>query len=265
VSSLVRTRPARADDYQVFAQLFPELGIDDALPDQKRFTESIMPDALIAEIDGVAVGYARGRKLDETGHVVHIIVAPSHRQRGVARALMQEIAEDFRRQGLSRWCLNVKPDNQPALALYRGLGMETQYESSVIRFPWSLLEAWQEVLGEFELATPSPESDPAIESSFSMSSGRLESRRKSGDFVLLGIKEEEQWVACAAFSPDHPGAFPFKVKRPELALALLRGLREHATKPNMQIVVEDDPELVAFLLEQNASLYMRILHLEGPL
>lgn len=264
LAAAVRTRPAGPEDYPVFSRLFPELGVDDALPERERFVSEIMPNALIAEIEGEAVGYSSGRALAETGYVIHVIVDPSHRQRGVARTLMQDMADHYRNQGLTRWGLNVKPDNQPALALYRGLGMETQYESHVIRFPWTLVDQWPEASNTLSLVVPAPADDDAIESALSMNSGRLASRRKSS-YVLLGIQEDKRWVGFAAFSPAHPGAFPFKVRSPELAAPLLRALRAHATKAEMQIVAEDAPDLADHLIAAGASLYLRLLHLEGPL
>lgn len=265
MSSSPCTRRAQADDYSVFTRLFPELGIDDPLPDQERFRTSIMADALIAEIDGRPVGYGMCRALADVGHVGHVIVDPAHRRKGVGQALMSEMAERFRGQGLSRWCLNVKPSNEPALSLYRGLGMKDKYESVVIRFPWSMVDDWPESGGELSTAVPVPDDDSNIESSLAITAGMLASRRKNPDYVLLGIREANRWVGCAAFSPSHPGAFPFKVARPELSAPFLRELRNHAVQPDMQIVAEADPALADYLIGRGAQDHMRILHLEGPL
>jgi ribosomal-protein-alanine N-acetyltransferase len=55
-------------------------------------------------------------------HVLNVAVAPEHRRRGVARALMREAAARGRARGARLVTLEVRRSNEPALALYRRLG-----------------------------------------------------------------------------------------------------------------------------------------------
>lgn len=88
--------------------------------------------ALVAEVDGVAVGlvvtqvvrrpatpftFARAFLL-----VDQLAVAPAARRRGVGRALMAAVRDLARELGLARIELDVRAWNQGAVAFYRALG-----------------------------------------------------------------------------------------------------------------------------------------------
>src|SRR6185369_15814645 len=108
-------------DHGVMASLFPELGVDDPVPDLERWRREMVADTLIAEEQGRPVGYLYLQALRETGHVRHVVVSPEARGEGVGRALMAAAAERFRAAGAREWALNVKPDNVPAVRLYESL------------------------------------------------------------------------------------------------------------------------------------------------
>lgn len=55
-------------------------------------------------------------------HVLNVAVDPPHRRRGVARALLSELMDRGRKEGLSLATLEVRKSNVGALALYEGLG-----------------------------------------------------------------------------------------------------------------------------------------------
>jgi GNAT superfamily N-acetyltransferase len=57
-------------------------------------------------------------------HLESIWVAPTHRKRGVFRALLDEIAAKERRDGVTDLLLWVLDDNHDALAAYLALGFE---------------------------------------------------------------------------------------------------------------------------------------------
>src|ERR1039457_4475830 len=90
VRSVVR---ASADDYAEFARLFPELAVIEPTPSAERFAEVIAPDTFFLREGDKAVGYAWSRARGQQLHVVHVVVDPAHRRRGVGRALMTAIAE----------------------------------------------------------------------------------------------------------------------------------------------------------------------------
>lgn len=87
---------------------------------------------LLAEVGGAAAGYAvvqdgerhedafararRWREVDQLG------VVPAHRQRGVARALIEHIAASARAEGIPALELNTWAFNEPAHEAFRRLG-----------------------------------------------------------------------------------------------------------------------------------------------
>src|SRR5579871_3487714 len=90
-------RPAVPDDYEHFLAFLPELGLPgDPTPDSAQWEAEWLPHTSFLEIDGVVAGYAVLRVLKGTGHVFHLVTAPSHRRRGVGIALMDHMAAVLR-------------------------------------------------------------------------------------------------------------------------------------------------------------------------
>lgn len=58
-------------------------------------------------------------------HITNLAVHPSHRRRGVARALMATILGRYRAEGATRAILEVRPSNHEAQRLYESFGFRT--------------------------------------------------------------------------------------------------------------------------------------------
>ena len=71
---------------------------------------------------GEPLGFVLGRSNGARAEVLSLGVAPSARQRGVARALMNAAIDGVSRRGLRTLYLEVAEDNDAALRLYRALG-----------------------------------------------------------------------------------------------------------------------------------------------
>ena len=73
----------------------------------------------------VDVGPARGEAgIDGDWLGIHnLVVEPAHRRRGLARAVLRELLDRGAEQGATTVWLHVQTDNEPALALYDGLGL----------------------------------------------------------------------------------------------------------------------------------------------
>ncbi len=63
---------------------------------------------------------------DRHAHVFLLYVAPEHRRQGIGKVLMQQAEAWARDRGDRQIGLQVFQTNQPALALYQGLGFSTQ-------------------------------------------------------------------------------------------------------------------------------------------
>ena len=85
----------------------------------------LFPDLLVvAERDGSLVGYALGGAGSERGWILGVAVEPAAQGAGIGRALTEALLERIRARGVRDVAVTVHPDNAPALALYRVLGLE---------------------------------------------------------------------------------------------------------------------------------------------
>ena len=260
-------RPATPADYSLFAKLFPDLGTGDPIPDRERWAKEIEPATLILEDEtGKGAGFAFTEILKGVGYVRQIVLDPSQRRRGLGRALMLAVAKQLRAARCEVWCLNVKPDNAAGLALYQGLGMVPQYRSTALRFRWSLVAALPRAPDAVVRAV-TPEDDVPLEQTLGLPAGQIALGRAQGRVIRAVVDRAQgtEFAGVAVFNPSFPGAFPFRVTRPELASALLVELEPHALPepPYMQVVVENDPELVRIMLDQGATVRLEVIHLRG--
>lgn len=263
----MRYRAAHAGDYAAWDALHGELGTGDPSPDEAHWLAELAPRLVIAEReDGGTVAYALLQELDGIGYLRQIVVAPVERGRGVARAFMAHLADVLRGHGIREWCLNVRPDNLPAMRLYTRMGMQLAYRSAAVRFRWTIVDALPPAPAGVGAELVPAARDEALERRFALVRGVLAEGRARGR-VLMALAEGGAPAGVALFDPSFPGAFPFKVARPELAGALLGALRPYALpdKPEAQVVCEDDDALVAALLAAGAWLKLDFAHMRGTL
>src|SRR5882724_1036772 len=72
---------------------------------------------------GGMVGFVIGLvEPDHTGHVTTVGVAPEHRRRNLAKRLMRQVEEGFRKRNVRLVRLEVRALNVPAQMLYESLG-----------------------------------------------------------------------------------------------------------------------------------------------
>jgi ribosomal-protein-alanine N-acetyltransferase len=83
---------------------------------------------LVAEIDGVIIGYACYLVVDVEAHLTNIAVAPEHRRKSVARHLLSRILSIADGRGCEFILLEVRPSNHEALAFYRKYGFKVLYQ-----------------------------------------------------------------------------------------------------------------------------------------
>jgi GNAT superfamily N-acetyltransferase len=264
-------RSAESTDYPSFARMFPELAVDEPVPPEDRFRASFLPGTLIAEQHGRAVGYAYTEVLGELCYIRNLVTAPEARRSGVAAALMREVLMRAHAASCTRWCLNVKPDNEPAVRLYEKLGFLPQYEGETLRVTWSAIdERAPHGSAAFELA---PDDELAFEEALGVERGLLGSRRKKGALILAtGTSSAPAAIVC--FDQQFPGGYPFKARAAAEAGSLLRAM--HARRAaiidcgswrelGVQIFVQDAPMLRDLLLSLGAAPVLRILHMAAPL
>ena len=77
---------------------------------------------LVAERDGQVVGYVGCQTVLDEGYITNVAVSSDCRRQGVGRALIAELVQRARAQGLSFVTLEARASNAPAIALYEGAG-----------------------------------------------------------------------------------------------------------------------------------------------
>jgi GNAT superfamily N-acetyltransferase len=257
-------RDGGPSDYGFFARLFPALGVPDPVPSAAQFEEHTLPLALIAEEAGAPVGYAHWRLYGETAHVVHVIVEESARGKGVGRALLDEVRRRVTATGGSRWYLNVKSDNAPAIRLYERAGLAIEQRG------WALRAAWSDLLTLSGSATAVRFAEPTGElERFAREHGidpeRLAQVRGRPGVVFVALRDLEKPVAFAAFDPAFPGIYPIAAASPEYGRPLFEALRTHARDPFVNIFVEGNATLAQALRDGGAVLSFEILRMGASL
>ena len=81
-------------------------------------------DVLGEAEQAVVRGYAGLWYDGEDAELMTIGVGKAYQRQGIAAALLQALVDEAKRQGASRMLLEVRVDNDPALALYQRFGFE---------------------------------------------------------------------------------------------------------------------------------------------
>lgn len=118
-----RTRPATPADAPALAALERVAFTDPwSAASLRDLVASSSAFGFVAEDAGVVVGYGLGRAVVDEGEVLNLAVAPSHRRRGIARALLALLLDRFDAHPVREVFLEVRESNLPALELYRRQG-----------------------------------------------------------------------------------------------------------------------------------------------
>ncbi len=75
---------------------------------------------LAAEVDGRLAGYLICSRYADVWHVMNVAVAPEHRRRGIASALLERLLDEAGRN--ERYTLEVRPSNTAAIRMYERFG-----------------------------------------------------------------------------------------------------------------------------------------------
>lgn len=95
--------------------------------DQQTITELLSQDInklLIVIKDQKVVGYCLYQQLFEQGEIFRIATHPDHQRQGIAAQLLARLFELLKQQGVLSVLLEVRADNEPAIALYKHYGFK---------------------------------------------------------------------------------------------------------------------------------------------
>ena len=79
---------------------------------------------LVAEIEGEICGYVGIWKIVDEGHITNVAVAPTHRRKHIASALLESLFRVTERAGVVRHTLEVRAGNEGAIKLYESFGFK---------------------------------------------------------------------------------------------------------------------------------------------
>jgi DNA-binding NarL/FixJ family response regulator/GNAT superfamily N-acetyltransferase len=260
-------RLANRGDYAAFVRLFPELEIPDPVPSEEDFASRMVPRVLVAYAGEHLLGYAFWQAYGTTAHVVHLVVAPGARGLGTGELLLESVRDRAVAEGCVRWYLNVKKDNAVAIRLYERAGMRPELESVTTRLPWASVDSLGAAVSPgIEAFAPTPTDDDAIATVFGLDRERIALLRARPGYVLAALRDRRAAiVGFTAFDPSFPGAYPFRVARPELARMLLEALRPHARHADLIVAVEGDASLAHALVSAGARVEHELVRMGAAL
>ena len=99
---------------QNFSEPWPEIAVRSELTNKLALW-------LVAVEDGVVAGYVGSQTVLQEADMMNIAVADTHRRRGIARMLVEELIRQLDAYQLT---LEVRASNAPAIALYEKLGFQ---------------------------------------------------------------------------------------------------------------------------------------------
>lgn len=79
---------------------------------------------IVADEDGVIVGFAGLWGIIEEGHITNVAVHPAYRNKGLGRQLVSRLLEVAEEYGIDKFTLEVRPSNESAITLYNKLGFK---------------------------------------------------------------------------------------------------------------------------------------------
>ena len=261
----LRARPANADDYDLLVRFHRYFELPDPDPARDWWERFHVHARFVEDESGRAVGYGLAYRLDQLAYVLHVSVEPDARRRGVGRAVMECLAKKLRDDGTTRWALNVKEENAPAIALYRSLGLEVAFVIEVLRIDVTKVAALP--ASSVSVETSEPNEDRTVEDTFRFDHGRLERFREMPDRVLLRAREADRIVGVAGLDPRFPGAPIFRARDAGVARRLLEHMQTRV-KPeveHLRLVLEDDDRLARVLVSAGGEREMKLLRMVGPI
>ena len=79
---------------------------------------------LVAEVDGVVVGYVGSQTVLDASDMMNLAVSPDYRRKGIGQALVNALVDHLQQNKVIALLLEVRVSNAPAIALYESMGFE---------------------------------------------------------------------------------------------------------------------------------------------
>lgn len=77
---------------------------------------------LVAEMDGIVVGYVGSQTVLDAADMMNLAVSPDYRRQGIGQALVNALVAHLQQNKVIALLLEVRVSNAPAIVLYESLG-----------------------------------------------------------------------------------------------------------------------------------------------
>ena len=84
--------------------------------------ESEISNVLVAKKDGGVVGYVSFTVILDECQIINFATSPLFRRQGIGRKIMNALFSHCKERGVTKYFLEVRASNSPAIALYEGFG-----------------------------------------------------------------------------------------------------------------------------------------------
>jgi ribosomal-protein-alanine N-acetyltransferase len=123
----VRIRAASRDDMDAVMKIEETcFALPWARDDVERdITDNILSAYFVAETSGSVCGCAGMWVVSDECHIMTIAVTPEHRRSGIGAMLLMKLMDEARLRGASRYFLEVRASNTPAIGMYEKFGFKT--------------------------------------------------------------------------------------------------------------------------------------------
>jgi ribosomal-protein-alanine N-acetyltransferase len=125
VTGVTEVRDAGREDVLAIAWIERAAFPDPWPPDLLEHEISHPAAFVLVAADGeIPVGYASFHNVGDEAELLRLAVLPDQRRRGIARQLLEHGFARLRQTGVASCFLEVREDNEGAIALYRDAGFE---------------------------------------------------------------------------------------------------------------------------------------------
>lgn len=264
---MFRSRAARREDHPDYQRLQRQLGVDQPPFEIDWWDRHYREHTTVLETEsGEVVAYGLTVPLGTRGDVRQIVVDQAWRGRGAGRQLMEIVARRLREAGCRDWRLEVRADNEPAIALYRSVGMSLIHEIDVLRLTRGIAEQIAETRsGRLRVEPVELSHDAAFEARFDLGAGQLVRWRTArpkavmwrvGDVALAHYMKD--------FLPDCGLLFPFRAPDADHAAHLIAEACALGINDLVELCTVDPP-VTELLRGAGAERYEHQLEMGGPL
>jgi ribosomal-protein-alanine N-acetyltransferase len=130
----VLVRPAQSRDFPALVAL-DQAAFDPLWQNTGEVFRDVLADCpyfVVAELDGVVVGYQFSNLVEGRGYLARVAVHPDCQGQGIGVRLMAEAIGFFKREGARVITLNTQQDNQASQRLYRQFGFRLVGEEALV-------------------------------------------------------------------------------------------------------------------------------------